>query len=219
MAAALRPRLNLKSDFRRLYSLSKHLLHVGQQVLAHILSPLPTVQILLGLIIDQSGCFGLIMYGLGQELIKMAPHFARKCRCKERYHPLHPNPASCVASNMCASARNVIITPPPQTSCVAFNMCASSRNVIIPHRPRPVAQHSTCVQVQGTLSSPPSQPSILRSILHVCKCKERYYFPPHPRPVNKIVTMLNKKIHVFSRAPHTAGSKTNIFSNIMHKSF
>ena len=31
------------------------------------------------------------------------------------------------------------LPPPPQTSCVAFNMCASARNVIIPPHPRPVA--------------------------------------------------------------------------------
>ena len=35
------------------------------------------------------------------------------CKCKERSHPPHPNPASCVASNMCASARNVNIPPTP----------------------------------------------------------------------------------------------------------
>ena len=63
MAAALRARLNLKSDSRRLFSISKHFLHVGPQVLAHILCPLPTVQILPDLIIDQSGCFGFVMYG------------------------------------------------------------------------------------------------------------------------------------------------------------
>ena len=80
------------------------------------------------------------------------------CKCKECYHPPpHPPLTSCVASNMCASARNVITPPPPTpdqlrsiqhvckckecyhppphppvTSCVASNMCASARNVIIP---------------------------------------------------------------------------------------
>ena len=38
------------------------------------------------------------------------------CKCKECYHPPpHPPLTSCVASNMCASARNVIIPPPPPT--------------------------------------------------------------------------------------------------------
>ena len=60
------------------FSLRKHFLHVGPQVLDRILSPLPTVQILPDLIIDQNGCFGLIMDGLGQEIIKMAPHFVKK---------------------------------------------------------------------------------------------------------------------------------------------
>ena len=89
------------------------------------------------------------------------------------------SPTSCVASNMCAGARNVIIPPPPTpdqlrsiqhvckckecyhppphpplTSCVASNMCASARNVIIPDQ--------------------------LRSIQHVCRCKECYHPPPHP---------------------------------------
>ena len=53
----------------------------------------------------------------------------------------HPTQTSCVAFNMCTSARNVIIPPPhpPQTSCKAFNMCTSARNVIIPppHPPHP----------------------------------------------------------------------------------
>ena len=82
------------------------------------------------------------------------------CKCKERYHLYHPPPpqTTCVASNMCAGARNVIIPPPtpdhlrsiqhvckckeryhpppPQTTCVASNMCASARNVIIPPIPK-----------------------------------------------------------------------------------
>ena len=66
----------------------------------------------------------------------------------------HPNPAACVASNMCASARNVNIPPTQQLQLS-------------------VAQHPTCMQAQGTLTSPPPQPSILRSIQLVCKCKER----------------------------------------------
>ena len=73
---------------------------------------------------------------------------------------------------------------PPQTSCVASNMCASARNVIIPPptQPRPVALHPTCVQVQGMLSSPPPpSPDQLRCIQHVCKCKECYH-PPPPTP-------------------------------------
>ena len=71
------------------------------------------------------------------------------CKCKECYHPPHPKMTSCVASNMCASARNVIIPPqddqlrsiqhvckckecchPPPThpiSCVAWHMCAKTR--------------------------------------------------------------------------------------------
>ena len=44
-----------------------------------------------------------------------------------------------------------------------------------------------CVQVQGSLSSPPPQPSILRSIQHVCKCKERYH-PPHPNPASCVAS-------------------------------
>ena len=54
------------------------------------------------------------------------------CKCKGM---LSLSPTSCVASNMCASARNVIIPPPPLTSCVASNMCASARTVIIPPDP------------------------------------------------------------------------------------
>ena len=34
-------------------------------------------------------------------------------RYVEPWHPPHPNPASCVACNMCASARNVNIPPTP----------------------------------------------------------------------------------------------------------
>ena len=100
------------------FSLRKHFLHVGPQVLDRILSPLPTVQILPDLIIDQSGCFGLIMDGLGQEIIKMAPHFVKKPTFFRTWrHLLYTtdptNPVSCVACNMCASARNVNILPTP----------------------------------------------------------------------------------------------------------
>ena len=69
--------------------------------------------------------------------------------------PPHPPLTSCVASNMCAK-QGMWSSP---TSCVASNMCASARNVIIP---------------------PPPTPDQLRSIQHVCKCKERYHPPPHP---------------------------------------
>ena len=89
------------------------------------------------------------------------------CKCKERYHPHptppqpHPIPWCCVAPTMCASSRNVIIPTPPHPNpmpCVAPTMCASARNVIIPTPPHPMMLRSTdhaCVQVQGTLSSPP----------------------------------------------------------------
>ena len=114
-------------------------------------------------------------------------------KCKERHHPQPTpphHPSSCVACHMCASAKNVIIpnppTPPPQqlrsmshvykckerhhpqptpphhpSSCVACHMCASAKNVIIPNPPTP----------------PPQQ---LRSMSHVCKCKERH----HPQPTH-----------------------------------
>ena len=36
------------------------------------------------------------------------------CKRKECYHPPPTHPISCVASNMCASARNVIIPPTPR---------------------------------------------------------------------------------------------------------
>ena len=85
--------------------------------------------------------------------------------------PPHPNPMTCVAPTMCASARNMMLrstdhvckckeryhphpTPPqPQPhpmTCVAPTMCASARNMM------------------------------LRSTDHVCKFKERYH--PHPTP-------------------------------------
>ena len=80
------------------------------------------------------------------------------CKCKECYHPPpHPPLTSCVASNMCAK-QGMWSSP---TSCVASNMCASARNVIIP---------------------PPHTPDQLRSIQHVCKCKECYHPPPPPTP-------------------------------------
>ena len=81
VASGLRAPWNLSSESAAsFFSVSKHFVHVGPQVLARILSPLPTVQILPDLIIDQSGCFGLIMDGLGQEIIKMAPHFVDHLR-------------------------------------------------------------------------------------------------------------------------------------------
>ena len=77
------------------------------------------------------------------------------CKCKECYHPPpHPPLTSCVASNMCASARNVIIPPPPTPDQLrSIQHVCKTRNVIIPN--------------------------LLRSIQHVCKCKECY----HPQPV------------------------------------
>ena len=124
------------------------------------------------------------------------------CKCKECYHPPHPPQTSCVASNMCASASNVIIPPhppqtscvasymcasasnviipphPPQTSCVASNMCASARNVIIPPHPSQTScvASNMCASARNLIIPPPHQ---LRSIQHVCKCKECYH-PPHP---------------------------------------
>ena len=79
------------------------------------------------------------------------------CKCKG----MLSSPTSCVASNMCASAKECYHPPhPPLTSCVASHMCASARNVIIP---------------------PPPTPDQLRSIQHVCKRKECYH-PPPPTP-------------------------------------
>ena len=55
-------------------------------------------------------------------------------------------------------------TPPHHpSSCVACQMCASAKNVIIPNPPHP--------------TPPPQQ---LRSMSHVCKCKERHH--PQPTP-------------------------------------
>ena len=117
------------------------------------------------------------------------------CNWKEHYHPTpsitqHPtcvqlegtlssHPIHYAASNMCASARNVIIppTPPHPIHYVASNMCATGRNIIIPPHP-------------------------LRSIQHVCKCKERYHpthpTPPHPtppHPLRSIQHVCNWKEH------------------------
>ena len=89
-------------------------------------------------------------------------------QCKERHHP-QPTP------------------PHHPSSCVACHMCASAKNVIIPNPPHPttpaVAYHVTCVQVQRTSSSPTHPtppPQQLRSMSHVCKCKERHH--PQPTP-------------------------------------
>ena len=134
--------------------------------------------------------------------------------CSVRCHALHDCQQTWSfqqsSSSKFASARNVIIPGSSPTSCVASNMCASARDVIIPdqlrsiqhvckckecYHPRPVAWHPTCVQVQGMLSSPTSCvasnmcasarnviiPDQLRSIQHVCRCKECYHpIPPHP---------------------------------------
>ena len=70
--------------------------------------------------------------------------------------PPHPNPMTCVAPTMCASARNMMLrsndhvckckeryhphptpTPPHPMTCVAPTMCASARNVTIPTPPHP----------------------------------------------------------------------------------
>ena len=76
-------------------------------------------------------------------------------KCEECYHP---SPISCVASHMCASARNATIpTPPHQLQLGSISKCASARNVIIP--------------------TPPHQ---LHSISHACKCKEPYHLHPTP---------------------------------------
>ena len=106
------------------------------------------------------------------------------CKSEERHHP-HPTPPRekhpvCVASNMCASARYVIIPTPPhptprETSrvrsikhvckseerhhphptpprekhpvCVASNMCASARYVIIPTPPHPTPRETSCLRI------------------------------------------------------------------------
>ena len=96
------------------------------------------------------------------------------CKYEERCHP-HPTP-----------------THPTQQKTsygVASTMCASARNILC-------LKHRKCVQVRGTLPSPPhpnpSHPTkniIWRSIDHackckkhpvLCKCKERYH--PHLTP-------------------------------------
>ena len=64
---------------------------------------------------------------------------------KERHHP---QSMTCVASTMCASARNVIIptpTPPPPTPWLAWHRpcVASSRNVNIPRHPPPTKTKKT----------------------------------------------------------------------------
>ena len=108
------------------------------------------------------------------------------CKNEERYHP-HPTP-----------------THPTQQKTsygVASTMCASARNILC-------LKHRKCVQVRGTLPSPPhpnpSHPTkniIWRSIDHVCKCKKHPMFeaskmcastgnvaiptPPQPIPPNK----------------------------------
>ena len=102
-------------------------------------------------------------------------------------HPPHPPQTSCVASNMCASARNVIIPPshPPQTSCVASNMCASARNVIFPPPPTPDQLRSiqhVCKCKECYHPPVPPTPDQLRGIQHVCKCKECYHPPVPPTP-------------------------------------
>ena len=95
-------------------------------------------------------------------------------KCKERYHsptpphPPHPPQTSCVAFNMCTSARNVIIPPPhpPQTSCVAFNMCTSARNVIIPP-PHPHPKKAKNLRGRsGTRQHKQTTPSIPRHTIY-----------------------------------------------------
>ena len=111
---------------------------------------------------------------------------AHVCKNEERYHP-HPTP-----------------THPTQQKtsyAVASTTCASARNILC-------LKHRKCVQVRGTLPSPPhpnpSHPTkniIWRSIDHVGKCKKRPMFeaskmcastrnvaiptPPQPIPPNK----------------------------------
>ena len=58
----------------------------------------------------------------------------------------------------------------------AIGMCASARKVNIPARNAVVAQHQTCVHVQGTWTSQ-QEAQQLRSIQHVCKRKP---LPPPP---------------------------------------
>ena len=84
---------------------------------------------------------------------------ARSTRCY--YTPHHPT-ICCVASTMRARSKlQVQGTSPAQPhpmTCVASTMCASARNVIMP-----------------------TPPHDLRSIDHVCKCKERHH-PTPPQP-------------------------------------
>ena len=76
-------------------------------------------------------------------------------------------------------------THPPLTSCVASNMCASARNVIIP-TPPPTPDQLRSIQhvckCKECYHPPPTHPDQLRSIQHVCKCKECYHPPPPPTP-------------------------------------
>ena len=69
------------------------------------------------------------------------------CKCKEHHHPHPPPPISCVASHMCASARNIIIPTPPTHQLLSMQGTSSS--------PPPHPPHQLQVQVQGPSSSPP----------------------------------------------------------------
>ena len=44
------------------------------------------------------------------------PSITHVCKCKEHHHPQPTPPISCVASHMCASARNIIIPTHPHPS-------------------------------------------------------------------------------------------------------
>ena len=119
--------------------------------------------------------------------------------CASARNVIMPSPQTIWMSfNMCASARNVIIPIPTPDHWVALNMCASARNLIIPPHPRlfaenstfefaqvqitlsprPFAWHSTCVQVQGTLSSPPPQTSCVT--FNICASARNVIIPPAP---------------------------------------
>ena len=113
------------------------------------------------------------------------------CKYEERCHP-HPTP-----------------THPTQQKtsyAVASTMCASARNILC-------LKHRKCVQVRGTLPSPPhpnpSHPTkniIWRSIDHackfkkhpvLCKCKERYHphlTPPQPMKLGQTPPRLSNML-------------------------
>ena len=121
-----------------------------------------------------------------------------KCKERYCPQPTPPHPITCVASHMCSRPRkvndvasNVCASQRETSCCVASKMCASARNVTVPNTPpHPI----TCVashmcsrprKVNDVASNmcKSERNILLRSIKHVCKRTERYCpqpTPPHP---------------------------------------